>query len=342
MIELEGLTKRFGSKVAVDHLTCQVRPGMVTGFLGPNGAGKSTTMRMMLDLDNPTSGTVRIDGKPYHELQEPLKYIGALLDAKSMNGGRSAYNNLLCLAQSNRIPSSRVDEVLDTVGLSAVAKKKSKGFSLGMGQRLGIASALLGDPEILMFDEPVNGLDPEGIHWIRNLMKALAAEGRTIFVSSHLMSEMALTADHLIVIGQGKLLADTSMADFIHENSRSYVRLRSPQQERLRDVLHEEGFTAVETDSGTLEIDGATTEELGELAARHQLVLHELSSQRASLEEAFMQMTAGSVEYHAHSGPAEAEPPPAAGAGWGEGWNKPGSAAPQSVEGTTGTENKGA
>jgi len=349
MIELEGLTKRFGSKVAVDHLTCQVRPGMVTGFLGPNGAGKSTTMRMMLDLDNPTSGTVRIDGKPYHELQEPLKYIGALLDAKSMHGGRSAYNNLLCLAQSNRIPSSRVDEVLDTVGLSAVAKKKSKGFSLGMGQRLGIASALLGDPEILMFDEPVNGLDPEGIHWIRNLMKALAAEGRTIFVSSHLMSEMALTADHLIVIGQGKLLADTSMADFIHENSRSYVRLRSPQQERLRDVLHEEGFTAVETDGGTLEIDGATTEELGELAARHQVVLHELSSQRASLEEAFMQMTAGSVEYHAHSGPSGAEPPPTVRAGWGKGWQQPGPAAsPGTTDatagtaGTTGTENKGA
>ncbi|MFD8471229.1 ABC transporter ATP-binding protein [Streptomyces globisporus] len=325
MIELEGLTKRFGSKVAVDHLSFQVRPGIVTGFLGPNGAGKSTTMRMMLDLDNPTSGTVRIDGKHYRDLQEPLKYIGALLDAKAMHGGRSAYNNLLCLAQSNRIPSSRVDEVLDMVGLSAVAKKKSKGFSLGMGQRLGIASALLGDPEILMFDEPVNGLDPEGIHWIRNLMKALASEGRTIFVSSHLMSEMALTADHLIVIGQGKLLADTSMADFIQESSRSYTRLRSPQFERLRDVLHQEGFTAVETSGGVLEIDGATTEELGELAARHQVVLHELSSQRASLEEAFMQMTASSVEYHAHSDRDPAAEPPAVGAGWGETWNKPGS-----------------
>ncbi|PCG84393.1 multidrug ABC transporter ATP-binding protein [Streptomyces sp. WZ.A104] len=324
MIELEGLTKRFGSKIAVDHLTCQVKPGIVTGFLGPNGAGKSTTMRMMLDLDNPTSGTVRIDGKHYRDLQEPLKYIGALLDAKAMHGGRSAYNNLLCLAQSNRIPSSRVDEVLDMVGLSAVARKKSKGFSLGMGQRLGIASALLGDPEILMFDEPVNGLDPEGIHWIRNLMKALASEGRTIFVSSHLMSEMALTADHLIVIGQGKLLADTSMADFIHENSRSYVRLRSPQQERLRDVLHQEGFTVVETGSGTLEIDGATTEELGELAARHQVVLHELSAQRASLEDAFMQMTAASVEYHAHSERDPVAGAPAVGAGWGEDWNKQG------------------
>ncbi|MGP3633389.1 ATP-binding cassette domain-containing protein [Streptomyces sp. 24-1644] len=321
MIELEGLTKRFGDKVAVDHLSCQVRPGMVTGFLGPNGAGKSTTMRMMLDLDNPTSGTVRIDGKHYRELDEPLKYIGALLDAKSMHGGRSAYNNLLCLAQSNRIPTSRVAEVLDMVGLSAVARKKSKGFSLGMGQRLGIASALLGNPEILMFDEPVNGLDPEGIHWIRNLMKALAAEGRTIFVSSHLMSEMALTADHLIVIGQGRLLADTSMADFIHDNSRSYVRLRSPQQERLRDVLHGESIVAVESGNGTLEIDGATTEAIGELAARHQIVLHELSSQRASLEEAFMQMTAGSVEYHAHS-ERDGAPPPPAGPQWGGEWNR--------------------
>ncbi|MFD7443231.1 ABC transporter ATP-binding protein [Streptomyces sp. NPDC059909] len=301
MIELEGLTKRFGAKVAVDHLSFQVRPGVVTGFLGPNGAGKSTTMRMMLDLDNPTSGSVRIDGKHYRDLQEPLKYIGALLDAKAMHGGRSAYNNLLCLAQANRIPQRRVAEVLDLVGLTAVTKKKSKSFSLGMGQRLGIASALLGDPQVLLFDEPVNGLDPEGIHWIRNLMKLLASEGRTIFVSSHLMSEMALTADHLIVIGQGRLLADTSMADFIHQNSRSYVRLRSPQQERLRDVLHGQGLTAVESGNGTLEIDGATTEQLGELAAQHRIVLHELSAQRASLEEAFMQMTAGAVEYHAHS-----------------------------------------
>ncbi|MEV3989001.1 ABC transporter ATP-binding protein [Streptomyces sp. NPDC049837] len=301
MIELEGLTKRFGTKTAVDHLSFQVRPGVVTGFLGPNGAGKSTTMRMVLGLDHPTSGSVRIDGRHYRELDEPLKYIGALLEARGLHGGRSAYNNLLCLAQSNRIPERRVSEVLDLVGLAAVARKKPKGFSMGMGQRLGIATALLGDPQILMFDEPVNGLDPEGIHWIRNLMKALAAEGRTIFVSSHLMSEMALTADHLIVIGQGKLLADRSMADFIHENSRSYVRLRSPQREELRDALHSAGRTAVEAANGTLEIDGATTEEIGELAARHGITLHELSAQRASLEEAFMRMTATAVEYHAHS-----------------------------------------
>ncbi|MFE2144623.1 ABC transporter ATP-binding protein [Streptomyces sp. NPDC059456] len=324
MIELEGLTKRFGAKTAVDHLSFQVRPGVVTGFLGPNGAGKSTTMRMMLDLDNPTSGTVRIDGKHYRDLPEPLKHIGALLDAKAMNGGRSAYNNLLCLAQSNRIPESRVAEVLDLVGLTPVAKKKSKGFSLGMGQRLGIASALLGDPEILMFDEPVNGLDPEGILWIRNLMKGLASEGRTIFVSSHLMSEMALTADHLIVIGQGKLLADMSMADFIHKNSRSYVRLRSPQQERLKDVLHEAGIDAISVPAtGALEIDGVGPEQLGELAAQHQIVLHELSPQRASLEEAFMRMTADSVEYHAHAPGTPGIPPgpgPAEAPAWGAGY----------------------
>ncbi|APU42227.1 ABC transporter ATP-binding protein [Streptomyces sp. TN58] len=302
MIELEGLTKRFGAKTAVDNLSFQVRPGVVTGFLGPNGAGKSTTMRMMLDLDNPTSGAVRIYGKRYRDLQEPLKHVGALLDAKAMHGGRTAYNNLLCLAQSNRIPERRVGEVLDLVGLTAVARKKSKGFSLGMGQRLGIAAALLGDPQILMFDEPVNGLDPEGILWIRNLMKGLAAEGRTVFVSSHLMSEMALTADHLIVIGQGRLLADTSMADFIHQNSRSYVRVRSPQQEQLKDILHEAGIGAVSAGAdGALEVDGAGAEQLGELAARHQVVLHELSPQRASLEEAFMRMTADSVEYHAHA-----------------------------------------
>ena len=301
MIELVGLTKRYGEKVAVNNLTFTVRPGIVTGFLGPNGAGKSTTMRMLLGLDRPTAGDVRIDGKHYDHLKDPLKYIGALLDAKAMHGGRSAFNHLLCLAQSNGIARERVHEVLDTVGLTSVAKKKAKGFSLGMGQRLGIAGALLGDPRILMFDEPVNGLDPEGIHWIRNLMKSLAAQGRTVFVSSHLMSEMALTADHLVVIGQGRLLADTSMAGFIQQNSRSYVRLRSPQRERLLDVLHGAGITVVETGSGTLEVDGEKPERLGELAAQHQLVLHELSPQQASLEEAFMQLTAESVEYHAHA-----------------------------------------
>ncbi|MFI0736780.1 ABC transporter ATP-binding protein [Streptomyces sp. NPDC021100] len=330
MIELEGLTKRYGDKLAVDHLTCTVRPGTVTGFLGPNGAGKSTTMRMMLDLDNPTSGTVRIDGRHYRELHNPLRTVGALLDAKAIHGGRSAYNHLLCLAQSNGIPPARVREVLDTVGLTSVARKRAKGFSLGMGQRLGIAAALLGDPRILMFDEPVNGLDPEGIHWIRTLMKGLAAQGRTVFVSSHLMSEMALTAEHLIVIGQGRLLADTSMADFIARNSRSYVRMRSPEQERLRDVLSGAGITAAPGPEGGLDVTGEDAAHLGELAARHGITLHELSPQRASLEEAFMRLTAGSVEYHARAGDGaepEAGPPdgpaaggPAGGTSWGADW----------------------
>ncbi|GHD41131.1 ABC transporter ATP-binding protein [Streptomyces galbus] len=315
MIELEGLTKRYGGKMAVNDLTFTVRPGIVTGFLGPNGAGKSTTMRMMLGLDRPTAGDVRIDGKHYDQLKDPLTYIGALLDAKAVHGGRSAFNHLLCLAQSNGIPRARVHEVLDTVGLTAVARKKAKGFSLGMGQRLGIAAALLGDPRILMFDEPVNGLDPEGIHWIRTLMKSLAAQGRTVFVSSHLMSEMALTADHLVVIGQGRLLADTSMADFIARNSRSYVRVRTPQRERLLDVLHEAGVTVVEAGGGALEVDGGKAEQLGELAARHGVVLHELSPQQASLEEAFMQLTAESVEYHAHSDAPSAPQ-------WGDDWKK--------------------
>ncbi|MBQ0884928.1 ABC transporter ATP-binding protein [Streptomyces sp. RM72] len=315
MIELEGLTKRYGEKVAVNNLSFTVRPGIITGFLGPNGAGKSTTMRMVLGLDRPTAGDVRIDGKHYDQLKDPLTYIGALLEAKAWHGGRSAYNHLLCLAQSNGIPASRVREVLDTVGLSAVAKKKTKGFSLGMGQRLGIAGALLGDPRILMFDEPVNGLDPEGIHWIRNLMKTLASQGRTVFVSSHLMSEMALTADHLVVIGQGRLLADTSMAEFIAENSRSFVRIRTPQREQLLDALHGAGVAVVEAGEGVLEVDGDKSEAVGELAARQQIVLHELSPQRASLEEAFMQLTAESVEYHAHDGqppgavPQQQQPP---------------------------------
>ncbi|MFG2512090.1 ATP-binding cassette domain-containing protein [Streptomyces sp. NPDC048584] len=316
MIELEGLTKRYGEKVAVRDLTFTVRPGIVTGFLGPNGSGKSTTMRMILGLDHPTAGDVRIDGTHYDRLQDPLTYIGALLEAKGVHPGRSAYNHLLCLAQSNGIPERRVHEVLDAVGLTAVARKKAKGFSLGMGQRLGIAAALLGDPRIMMFDEPVNGLDPEGIHWIRTLMKSLAAQGRTVFVSSHLMSEMALTAEHLVVIGQGRLLADTSMADFIARNSRSYVRVRSPQRERLLDVLHQAGITAVESGDGTLEVDGWEAERIGELAARRQVVLHELSPQQASLEEAFMRLTAESVEYHAHTGT------PAPVQAWGDGWKR--------------------
>ncbi|QIP72725.1 ABC transporter ATP-binding protein [Streptomyces sp. VN1] len=328
MIELEGLTKRYGEKVAVNNLSFTVRPGIITGFLGPNGAGKSTTMRMVLGLDRPTSGDVRIDGKHYDQLKDPLTYIGALLEAKAWHGGRSAYNHLLCLAQSNGIPASRVREVLDTVGLTAVARKKTKGFSLGMGQRLGIAGALLGDPRMLMFDEPVNGLDPEGIHWIRNLMKTLAAQGRTVFVSSHLMSEMALTADHLVVIGQGRLLADTSMAEFIAENSRSYVRIRTPQREQLLDALQGAGIKVAEPGAEALEVDGDIAQAVGELAARHQIVLHELSPQRASLEEAFMQLTAESVEYHAHDGqppgaaPGQQQPGQPPQQPWGSDWKR--------------------
>ncbi|GGS12897.1 ABC transporter ATP-binding protein [Streptomyces humidus] len=297
MIELAGVTKRYGEKVVVDDLTFTVRPGCVTGFLGPNGAGKSTTMRMMLGLDRATAGHVLIDGEPYARLDEPLRRIGALLDAKAMHGGRSAYDNLRCLALSNRIPVQRVDEVLQEVGLGEVARKRPKGFSLGMGQRLGIAAALLGDPEIVMLDEPVNGLDPEGIHWIRTLMKRLAAEGRTVFVSSHLMSEMALTADHLVVIGRGRLLADTGMQEFIDANSRSFVRMRTPEPEKLRDALAAAGITATENPSGAFEVTEAPAERLGELALEHRVPLHELSPQHASLEEAFIALTGEAAEY---------------------------------------------
>ncbi|MFI9462547.1 ABC transporter ATP-binding protein [Streptomyces xiamenensis] len=328
MIELAGLTKRYGGKTAVNDLTFSVRPGIVTGFLGPNGAGKSTTMRMMLGLDHPTSGEVLIDGERYDRLRDPLLAIGALLEAKAVHPGRTAYNHLLCLAQSNGIARERIDVVLDLVGLGAVARKRPKGFSLGMGQRLGIASALLGDPRILMFDEPVNGLDPEGIHWIRNLMKRLAADGRTVFVSSHLMSEMALTAEHLVVIGQGRLLADTSMADFIRENSRSFVRVRGPEPERLRAVLERTGggVTVTAAADGVLEVEGTEAARIGELVAGQGLVLHELSPQQASLEEAFMRLTHGSVEYEAHNGgqgPGAPDPPgaPPAAGGWGAQWD---------------------
>ncbi|MEV4555962.1 ABC transporter ATP-binding protein [Kitasatospora sp. NPDC049285] len=314
MIELQHLTKRYGDKLAVDDLSFRIPEGVVTGFLGPNGAGKSTTMRMILGLDRPTGGRVTIDGRHYGQLQEPLRKIGALLEAKAVHPGRTARDHLLWLAESNRLPRTRVDEVLAMVGLTAVARKRARGFSLGMGQRLGIASALLGDPETLMFDEPVNGLDPEGILWIRNLMKALAAEGRTVFVSSHLMSEMALTADHLVVIGRGRLLADLPMSEFIKQNSRSAVRLRTPHQEQLLDALRGAGLTAESGPDGAWEVVDGDPAFLGDLAAAHGITLHELSPQQASLEEAFMQMTAESVEYHA-GGPATA-PQPAWGAGW--------------------------
>ncbi len=299
MIEVRGLTKRYGAKVAVNDLTFGIEPGKVTGFLGPNGAGKTTTMRLILGLDYPDAGVVTVDGKPYSDLAYPMREVGALLDAKAVHGGRSAYNHLLCLAQTNNLPARRVGEVLELVGLSEVARKRSKGFSLGMSQRLGIAATLLGDPEVLMFDEPVNGLDPEGILWIRNLMKALAAEGRTVFVSSHLMSEMENTADHLIVIGRGKLIADCTMAEFIARSSGAAVRVRTPSPDQLVLALAAKGGTATADGDGALVVRGMTADVVGDIAFEEGIRLHELSMLRASLEEAFMELTADSVEYHA-------------------------------------------
>jgi ABC-2 type transport system ATP-binding protein len=301
MIEVRGLTKRYGAKTAVDGLTFGIEPGKVTGFLGPNGAGKTTTMRCILGLDYADEGTITVDGQQYHDMAYPMREVGALLDAKAVHGGRSAYNHLLCLAQTNGLPRRRVDEVLELVGLSEVARKRSKGFSLGMSQRLGIAGTMLGDPQVLMFDEPVNGLDPEGILWIRNLMKALAAEGRTVFVSSHLMSEMEYTADHLIVIGRGKLIADCSMSEFISRSSGASVRVRTPSaQDLVTAVTAKGGVAGIDTEGdGAVEVRGMTAEAVGDIAFEQGLRLHELTTIRASLEEAFMELTASSVEYRA-------------------------------------------
>ena len=271
----------------------------MTGFLGPNGAGKSTTMRLVLGLDRPTAGGVTVKGKPFTQLAQPMREVGAVLDAKAVHGGRSARNHLLCLAQAGGLPTRRVDEVLDLVGLTDVASKRAGGFSLGMGQRLGIAGALLGDPQILMFDEPVNGLDPEGIRWIRNLMKALAGEGRTVFVSSHLMSEMQNTADHLIVIGRGRLIADCSMQDFIDRSSAQTVRVRTPQPDMLAKLVTGAGGRTGPVADGALVVSGLAAQQIGDLAFDHGIRLHELSPAQASLEEAFMELTADSVEYHA-------------------------------------------
>ncbi|GAA2908224.1 hypothetical protein GCM10011428_22970 [Streptomyces violaceus] len=296
------MTKRYGDKTAVYNLSFQVRPGAVTGFLGPNGSGKSTTMRMILGLDNPTAGQVTIGGYPYRKLPNAPRQVGALLDAKAVHGGRAARNHLLCLAQLSGIPARRVDEVLGVVGLQDVARKRSKGFSLGMGQRLGIAAALLGDPQVLLFDEPVNGLDPEGILWVRNLMKALAAEGRTVFVSSHLMSEMALTADHLIVIGRGQLLADMSVTDFISANSADFARVRTPdtepqQREKLSAALTESGGHVLPEQDGALRVTGLPLPRISDIAHTADVRLWELSPHQASLEEAYMRMTQGAVDY---------------------------------------------
>ena len=297
MIEVRNLTKRYGSTLAVDGLTFDVRPGVVTGFLGPNGSGKSTTMRMMLGLDRPTSGQVRIDGRRYGTIHRPLHTVGAVLESRAVHGGRSAYDHLLCLAQSNGISRRRVREVLDLVGLSEVARKRSRGFSLGMSQRLGLAAALLGDPPVILCDEPVNGLDPEGIHWIRTLLRSLAAEGRTVFVSSHLMSEMSLTADHVVVIGRGRLIADTSMAGLLESSSDNYTVVLAPERERLAALLGAAGANISPDVDGAIQVRDMPAGAIGELAAQHGIALHELAPQRATLEATFLELTQDSVQF---------------------------------------------
>jgi ABC-2 type transport system ATP-binding protein len=299
VIEARGLTKDYGDKRAVDGLSFTVQPGIVTGFLGPNGSGKSTTMRLILGLDAPTDGDVTVNGKHYRDHTAPLHEVGALLEARSVHTGRSAYNHLLALAQTHGIPRSRVEELIDLVGLRDVAKKRAGKFSLGMGQRLGIAAALLGDPSTVMLDEPVNGLDPEGIHWMRSLLKGLAAEGRTVFVSSHLMSEMSLTADHLIVIGRGRKIADTSTTEFLQAASGNVVRVRSPQATELARLLAGPNVTVESLETGYLEVHGLTAAQIGDTAAANALAVHELTPQQASLEEAFMNLTREEIEFKA-------------------------------------------
>jgi len=297
MIEAVGLTKRYGDTLAVDQLSFVVQPGVVTGFLGPNGAGKSTTMRMLLGLDRPTAGTASINGRPYTALTAPLCEVGALLEARAIHTGRSARNHLLALAATHGIGRRRVDQVLELVGLTQVAGKRAGGFSLGMGQRLGIASALLGDPHTLILDEPVNGLDPEGILWIRTLLRSLAAEGRTVFVSSHLMSEMAMTATHLIVVGQGRLIADCSVAELTNASGGSVVRVRTEEAPRLRELLAADGVSVTSTERDLLTVSGMSSAEIGKVAAEAGVALIELTPQQASLEEAFMELTRDAVEF---------------------------------------------
>ena len=297
MIEASNLTKDYGEKRAVDDISFTVRPGIVTGFLGPNGSGKSTTMRLILGLDAPTKGDVTVNGRHYADHAAPLHEVGALLEARSIHTGRSATNHLRALAKTHGISRRRVDELINLVGLHDVGRKRAGKFSLGMGQRLGIAAALLGDPATIMLDEPVNGLDPEGVHWMRNLLRQLASEGRTVFVSSHLMSEMALTADHLIVIGRGRLIADTSIDDFVRKASGDRVRVRTPQAARLRELVLGDGVSVISSEADVIEVEGATSERVGELAAEHRIVLHELTPLQASLEEAFMELTRDDVEF---------------------------------------------
>jgi ABC-2 type transport system ATP-binding protein len=297
MIDARGLTKRYGEKLAVDDLTFKVNPGIVTGFLGPNGSGKSTTMRLILGLDAPTGGSVTVNGKPYRDHAAPLHEVGVLLEARAVHTGRSAYNHLLALAQTHGIPRQRVQELIELVGLADVATKRVGQFSLGMGQRLGIAQALLGDPRVVILDEPINGLDPEGIHWIRDLLRSLAAEGRTVFLSSHLMSEMALTAEHLIIVGRGRLIRDVSVADFVREASKNVVLVRSPDANALRELVLGPDVRVSSTAPGTLEVEGLGADQIGSAAAENGLVLHELTPQQPSLEEAFMALTQDEVEY---------------------------------------------
>jgi ABC-2 type transport system ATP-binding protein len=308
VIEVSAVTKRFKDTVAVDDLSFEVLPGQVTGFLGPNGSGKSTTMRIITGLDAPDAGFATVNGRRYHDLPLPLHEVGALLEAKAIHPGRSAFNHLWYLARSNDIPRRRVHDVLEMVGLEKVAKKRAGKFSLGMGQRLGIAAALLGDPQVLLFDEPVNGLDPEGILWVRNLLKGLAAEGRTVFVSSHLMSEMALTADQLVVIGRGRLIAAGSTSEFIAESSGRFVRVRSPQRDELEALLRSKGALVRRETDGALAVSAMPAPAIGDLAGANGMVLHELAPQSASLEEAFMELTRDSVEFH---GEAVLDPTPA-------------------------------
>jgi ABC-2 type transport system ATP-binding protein len=303
VIEARGLSKRYGAKVAVDDLTFTVQPGIVTGFLGPNGAGKSTTMRMLLGLDAPTAGSATIGGKHYADQAAPLREVGALLEARAIHTGRSARNHLLALAATTGIPRRRVEEVIDLVGLTDVARKRVGGFSLGMGQRLGIASALLGDPGTLILDEPVNGLDPEGILWIRNLLKSLAAQGRTILVSSHLMSEMALTASHLIVIGRGRLIADVSVQELMAMGARNRVRVRTPHAQQLRGLLAADGVVVSGQGDDVIEVTGVDSARIGLVAAAAGIALIELTPLHASLEEAFMQITRDAVEFNAPEAP---------------------------------------
>ena len=296
-IEVRGLTKAYGATLAVDHLDFEVHPGRVTGFLGPNGAGKSTTLRMILGLDAPTSGSALVNGRRFAEHHQPLFEVGALLDPKAFHPGRSARNHLSVLALANGIDQRRVDEVIEMVGLTSVGSRRAGGFSLGMGQRLGIASALLGDPKILILDEPINGLDPDGILWIRTLLRSLADQGRTVLVSSHLMSEMALTAEHLVVIGQGRLLADDTVDNVVAASGHNAVHVRSPQANRLASILTGEGVTVIADRPGELTVTGVSTEQIGDLASANRITIHELSLQQASLEEAFMELTHDSVEY---------------------------------------------